>query len=199
MCVTANSISVFGVKAVFVATFSWMVSTFIACCITTLCLAPLGIGMNVTGGGVSQIVDITTPWRIRCDLRCPCASLLMSPLLLVINGNAPGVLCRVTRRCTLGLFLSIRFAVGFLDCIIASAFVMRGVGTLQNGYIRNVPLPRVAPWVQSASHVMSHSAEPRTCYSQVPRVPTCSEHSRALTGLGGTGPSLFFPVGWCRP
>jgi hypothetical protein len=30
------------------------------------------------------------------------------------------------------------------------------VGTLQNGYIQNVPLPRVAPWVQSASHVMSH-------------------------------------------
>jgi hypothetical protein len=30
------------------------------------------------------------------------------------------------------------------------------VGTLQNGYIRNVPLPRVAPRVQSASHVMSH-------------------------------------------
>jgi hypothetical protein len=73
------------------------------------------------------------------------------------------------------------------------------VGTLQNGYIRNVPLPRVAPRVQRASHVMSHGAEPCTCYSQVPRVPTCSKHSRLLTGLGGTGPSLFFPVGWCRP
>jgi hypothetical protein len=73
------------------------------------------------------------------------------------------------------------------------------VGTLQNGYIRNVPLPRVAPRVQSTSHVMSQGAEPRTCYSQVPWVLTCSKHSRALTGLGGTGPSLFFPVGWCRP
>jgi hypothetical protein len=30
------------------------------------------------------------------------------------------------------------------------------VGTLQNRYIQNVPLPRVAPRVQSASHVMSH-------------------------------------------
>jgi hypothetical protein len=73
------------------------------------------------------------------------------------------------------------------------------VGTLQNGYIQNVPLPRVALRVQSASHVMSHGAEPRTCYSQVPRVPSYSEHSRLLTGLGGIGPSLFFSVGWCRP
>jgi hypothetical protein len=73
------------------------------------------------------------------------------------------------------------------------------VGTLQNGYIRNVPLPRMAPWVQSASHMMSHGAKSRTCYSQVPRVPTYSEHSRLLTGLGGISPSLFFPVGWCRP
>jgi hypothetical protein len=78
-------------------------------------------------------------------------------------------------------------------------WTMDSVGTLQNGYIQNVPLPRVAPRVQSASHMMSHGMEPRTCYSQVPQVPMYSEHSRSLTGLGGIGPSLFFPVGWCRP
>ena len=126
-CITTNSISVFGMKEVFVATFSWMVSTFIACCVTTLCLAPLGIGVNVTGGGVAKMVDVATAYCIYSDLQCPCASLLMSPLLLVINGNAPGVLCCVTRWCTLGLFLSIRFAMGFLDCIIAGAYVMSGM------------------------------------------------------------------------
>jgi hypothetical protein len=46
------------------------------------------------------------------------------------------------------------------------------VGTLQNGYIRNVPSPRVAPRIQSATHVTGHGADPNTCYSQVPRDPT---------------------------
>jgi hypothetical protein len=59
------------------------------------------------------------------------------------------------------------------------------VGTLQNVYIQNVPLPRVVPWIQSASHMTSHGADPDTCYSQVPRVPTCSNLSRLLQGLGG--------------
>jgi hypothetical protein len=73
------------------------------------------------------------------------------------------------------------------------------VGTLQNEYIRNVPLPRVAPRIQSASHVMSHGAEPNTCYLQVPRVPTCRDPNRLLKGLGGNGPCLFSPVCWFRP
>ncbi len=73
------------------------------------------------------------------------------------------------------------------------------VGTLQNGYIQNVPLPRVAPRIQSASHVMSHGAEPNTCYLQVTRVPMCRDPNRSLKGLGGNGPCLFSPVGWCRP
>jgi hypothetical protein len=67
------------------------------------------------------------------------------------------------------------------------------VGTLQNGYIRNVPLPRVVPRVQSASHVTSHGADPDTCYSQVPRVPTCSNLSRSLQGLGGRQLLPIFP------
>ncbi len=73
------------------------------------------------------------------------------------------------------------------------------VGTLQNGYIQNVPIPRVAPRIQSASHVMSHGAESNTCYSQVSQVPTCRDPNRSLKGLGGNGPCFFSPVGWCRP
>jgi hypothetical protein len=58
------------------------------------------------------------------------------------------------------------------------------VGTLQNGYICNVPLPRVVPWIQSASHVTGHGADLDTCYSQVPWVPMWSNLSRLLQGLG---------------
>jgi hypothetical protein len=83
----------------------------------------------------------------------------------------------------------------FLPWVLRPSTLKGCVGTLQNGYIQNVSLPRVAPRVQSASHVMSHGTEPITYYSQVPRVPMCSDHSRLLKGLGGTGPCLFFPVG----
>jgi hypothetical protein len=62
------------------------------------------------------------------------------------------------------------------------------VGTLQNRYIQNVPLPRVVPRIQSATHVTchvtGHGADPDTCYLQFPRVPTCSNLSRLLQGLG---------------
>jgi hypothetical protein len=64
------------------------------------------------------------------------------------------------------------------------------VGSLQNGYIRNVPLPR-APWIQSTSHVTNHVAvtyddklDPSTCYLQDPWVPTWSNLGRSLRGLG---------------
>ncbi len=67
------------------------------------------------------------------------------------------------------------------------------VGTLQNGYIRNIPLPRVVPRIQSASHVTNHGTDPDTCYSQVPRVPTCSNLNRLHQGLGGKRPLPLFP------
>ncbi len=51
------------------------------------------------------------------------------------------------------------------------------VGTLEGGYIRNVPLSGV-PQVQSASPTTG------TCYSQVPRVPTWNDLARSLAGLG---------------
>ncbi len=56
------------------------------------------------------------------------------------------------------------------------------VGTLQNGYIQNVPLPRVVPQIQSASHMTGHRADPDTSYLQDPWVPTCSDLSRLLQG-----------------
>ena len=53
----------------------------------------------------------------------------------------------------------------------------RCVGTLEGGYICNVPLPRV-PQVQSTSYLTG------TCYSQVPCVSTWSDLTRPLAGLG---------------
>jgi hypothetical protein len=69
------------------------------------------------------------------------------------------------------------------------------IGTLNDGYIRKVPLPK-PPWLQSASHVTSYGAvmrdtvtepitAPLTCYSQVTHVPTWSNlMMRLLAGLG---------------
>ena len=55
------------------------------------------------------------------------------------------------------------------------------VGTLKDGYIRKVPLPR-APRIQSASHVR-HIRD--TCYlGQVPGIPRWSDLTRSLAGLG---------------
>jgi hypothetical protein len=75
------------------------------------------------------------------------------------------------------------------------------VGILQNGYIRNVALPR-APQIQSTSHMTSHVAvtcdnvpDPGTCYLQDPRVPTCSDLVRSLQGLGRRQ-LLPFPPCW---
>ncbi len=55
------------------------------------------------------------------------------------------------------------------------------VGTLKDGYIRKVPLPRV-PRIQSASH-MCYTHD--TCYSeQVTGIPTWRDLVRSLAGLG---------------
>ena len=76
------------------------------------------------------------------------------------------------------------------------------VGTLKDGYIRNVPLPRV-PQLQSASlathgpsnkYVLAGTASAITYYSQVPRVPTWSDLTRSLSGFGRRTPLPFFPV-----
>ncbi len=55
---------------------------------------------------------------------------------LIIFGTPPGVLFRVTRWCTRGVSLRVRFAVGFLACKIGGAFVMGGtIGTVMMGVL----------------------------------------------------------------
>jgi hypothetical protein len=56
------------------------------------------------------------------------------------------------------------------------------VGTLKDGYVHKVPLPQ-APWIQRTSQqtTVAHDA----CYlAQVPRIPTWSDLTRSLAGLG---------------
>jgi hypothetical protein len=56
------------------------------------------------------------------------------------------------------------------------------VGTLKDGYVCKVPLPR-APRIQHASHVTTVTYN--TCYlAQVPRIPMWSDLTRSLAGLG---------------
>ena len=72
------------------------------------------------------------------------------------------------------------------------------VGTLKDGYIRKVPLPRI-PRIQSTrelvANVATHTSNSHdTCYLQVPRVPTWSDLIRSLTGLGQSSLRPFLPV-----
>ncbi len=56
------------------------------------------------------------------------------------------------------------------------------VGTLKDGYVHNVPLLR-APRIQHTSHTghVTHD----TCYlAQLPHIPTWSDLTRSLAGLG---------------
>jgi hypothetical protein len=67
------------------------------------------------------------------------------------------------------------------------------VKTLDGEYVCNLPLPR-GPLVQSASLVTSKTDSQHTCYLQVPRVPTWSNLTKLLAGLGRRTP---FPLcGW---
>jgi hypothetical protein len=78
-------------------------------------------------------------------------------------------------------------------CMIKSLCV--SIGTLEGGYVRNVPLPRIL-LRQSASRVacaatLTESTD--TYYSKVPWIPTSSEITRSLEGLGKTAIMPFFP------
>jgi hypothetical protein len=61
------------------------------------------------------------------------------------------------------------------------------VGTVNDGYLRKVPLPR-APQIQSSDHVTCHIQvthdNPNTGSSQVPRIPTWSNLTRLLATGG---------------
>jgi hypothetical protein len=59
------------------------------------------------------------------------------------------------------------------------------VGTLDGGYVCNLPFPRV-PRLQSTSIMTSKTGIQDTCYSQVPRVSTWSNLTRLLAGTGRT-------------
>ena len=72
-----------------------------------------------------------------------------------------------------------------------------GVGTLDHGYVRNVPLPR-APLRQSPVQVtcnmqVSHD-NPITSYSEVTRIPTRRDLSRSITSLSRTKILPIAPV-----
>jgi hypothetical protein len=56
------------------------------------------------------------------------------------------------------------------------------VGILKDRYIRKEPLPQ-APRIQHASHT-SHMIHDTSYLSQVPRIPTWSDLTRSLAGLG---------------
>ena len=94
-------------------------------------------------------------------------------------------------RCCVGFLQShmVAYASRY-DCALAQVTRVL-VGTLKDGYIRKVPLPR-APLQQSPEHVTA-SAVTRvphaTCYSQVPRVPTWSNLTKSL--FGGLGARLL--------
>jgi hypothetical protein len=83
----------------------------------------------------------------------------------------------------------------FLPWAVSPSTLKGCVGTLKDGYVRRVPLPRV-PQVQSTSeHVAAVMRDSRdTCYSQVPRVLTWSDLTRSLTGLGRRVLVAFSPV-----
>jgi hypothetical protein len=71
------------------------------------------------------------------------------------------------------------------------------IGTLKDGYIRNVPLPRVIPQVQSASHMTIAPTVKSTLpdYLQSPRwIPTLPRIG-SVHGFGQENTRPFFP---CR-
>jgi hypothetical protein len=59
------------------------------------------------------------------------------------------------------------------------------VGTLDDGYVHKVPLPR-APWIQSPGIVTCAAVMEQgmsdTCYLQVPHIPTWSDLVRSQLG-----------------
>jgi hypothetical protein len=72
------------------------------------------------------------------------------------------------------------------------------VGTLNDEYIRRVPLPQ-APWIQSTDHVTCNVTITcdaiNTCYlGQVPRIPTWHDLSRLIASVARTTILPFLPV-----
>jgi hypothetical protein len=79
-----------------------------------------------------------------------------------------------------------------LPCALRPITLNGWFGILEGGYIPNLPLPRV-PRLQSASLMTSKTGIQDTCYSQVTQVPTWSNLTRLLAGMGRQMPP-FAPV-----
>jgi hypothetical protein len=123
-----------GVNLLLAKTSSWIVSMLIACLVTILCCALLGLAMNVVGKGVvcplGDLLLTHCVFSFHPTFVAPLHSGQMRvvgamPGTCLIAGTTPGVLFRVTCQCRWGVIFSARFAVGFRDCIIGGAFVMR--------------------------------------------------------------------------
>jgi hypothetical protein len=71
------------------------------------------------------------------------------------------------------------------------------VGTLDNGYLHKILLPR-APQIQSPGHLTCATVTARnkrdTCYLQVPHIPTWSDLVRSHAGFARNTMLLFTPV-----
>ncbi len=83
-----------------------------------------------------------------------------------------------------------------LGCGPATPNTATAVGTIENGYVRNVPLPRI-PRIQSTSQVASAltSRESHvTCYSRIGWIPTWSELICSPDGFGTILIVPFFPL-----
>ncbi len=70
-----------------------------------------------------------------------------------------------------------------LPCALRPSTLKECVGTLKEGYVCNVPLPRV-PRLQSASLMTSKTGIQDTSYSQVTWIPMWSNLTRLLAGMG---------------
>jgi hypothetical protein len=107
-------------------TSSCIVSTLIACCVTSLCRAPLGMAVYVCGGfaGIA----------FRFDLRGGLSSMNLTfgnngktGSINVGTGTIPGVLFLVTHLWSLAVFFNALYAVGFCDCMMFGASVICGI------------------------------------------------------------------------
>jgi hypothetical protein len=80
-------------------------------------------------------------------------------------------------------YLHIGNSLGVLPRAQAPSTLKECVRTLDDRYIREVPLPR-APRIQSAAHVTSDATRDlhAICYLQVPRIPTRSDLVRSHVG-----------------
>jgi len=96
-----------GVKIVPTVASSCVVNTLRACCVTSR--VRTGVRMEwIVFLGETRLsgVGVFGSWR-------------------VIDGTAPGVLLCMMRRCNCGIVFIARFVVGFRDCIIGGASVIR--------------------------------------------------------------------------